>query len=113
MVTYTPFCERIRIRKEIVFWIIIWDRNVYNLRTSWLTCRRRIPSCIADPHLEFPLSPGALVSLVRPLPPNLRRVLDKDDRSSVLANLVSMQEFFADRRKCFKIFESVHLSQLR
>ena len=39
----------------------------------------------------------ALVSLVRPLPPNLRRVLDKDDRSSVLASLVSMQEFFTDR----------------
>ena len=54
----------------------------------------------------------ALVSLVRLLPPYLRRVLDKDDRSSLLASLVSMQDFLC-RPKCFAIFESVHLSQLR
>ena len=99
-VTYSPFCKRIQIRKAIVFWIIIWDRNVYNLRTSLLICRRVIPSCIADPPLEFPLSPAASVlsSLLFVLCRLIcHRVLDKDDRSSVLASLVSMQEFFADR----------------
>ena len=62
-VSYTPFCECTRIRKAIVLWILIWDRNVDNLRIPWLVCRRRIPSCIADPPLEFPLSPAASVPL--------------------------------------------------
>ena len=95
-VTYTPFCERIWIRKAIVFWNMISDRNVYNLRSSWLISSSENSELHRRPAFGGSFvasSVCALVSLVRPLPPFLRRVLDKDDRSSVLASLVSMQEF--------------------